>query len=121
MQFYLKLLDKLIDVTVFDMDEAKRRPMTLVSGYRYLPSPNKPAVKRIEPVAMLHFSPKGRLLITDKNRADLDWSNRSFTWRYRNRQLKAGLNVLEIFEPPVIPAGFERGKPSAGEIEQHDC
>jgi hypothetical protein len=47
MQFYLKLLDKLIDVTVFDMDEAKRRPMTLVSGYRYLPSPNKPAVKRI--------------------------------------------------------------------------
>jgi hypothetical protein len=121
MQFYLKPLDKLIDVTVFDMDEAKRRPMTLVSGYRYLPSPNKPAVKRIEPVAMLHFPPKGRLLITDKNRADLDWSNRSFPWRYRNRQLKAGLNVLEIFEPPIIPAGFECGKPSAGEIEQHDC
>jgi hypothetical protein len=95
--------------------------MTLVSGYRYLPSPNKPAVKRIEAVAMLHFPPKGRLLITDKNRADLAWSNRSFTWRYRNRQLKAGLNVLEIFEPPIIPAGFERGKPSAGEIEQHDC
>src|SRR5580692_4690905 len=121
MQLYPKPLDKLMGVTVSDMDEAKRRPMTLVSGYRYLPSPNKPAVKRIEAVAMLHFPPKGRLLITDKNRADLDWSNRSFTWRYRNRQLKVGLNVLEIFEPPIIPAGFERGKPSAGEIEQHDC
>jgi len=29
MQLYPKPLDKLIDVTVFDMDEAKRRPMTL--------------------------------------------------------------------------------------------
>ena len=25
-----------------------------------------------------------RLLLTDRNRADLDWSNGSFTWRYRN-------------------------------------
>jgi hypothetical protein len=28
---------------------------------------------------------KGRILITDRNRGDLDWSKGSFTWRYRNR------------------------------------
>jgi WD40 repeat protein len=52
---------------------------------RYLPSPNKPTVNRLEPVATFHFPLMARILFTDRNRADLDWSNGSFTWRYRNR------------------------------------
>jgi hypothetical protein len=28
---------------------------------------------------------KGQILISDRNRADLDWQNGKFTWRYRNR------------------------------------
>ena len=31
-----------------------------------------------------HLPIKAKLLLTDRNRADLDWSNGSFTWRYRN-------------------------------------
>src|ERR1700694_2519441 len=28
--------------------------------------------------------------------------------------------LLEVLEPPIVPPGFERGKPLACEIEQHD-
>jgi hypothetical protein len=84
-EFYLKPLVKLKDTTVFDLDDAKSRPLVLSIGYRYVPSPNKPAVNRMEPVATFHFPTVARILISDRNRADLDWSNGGFTWRYRNR------------------------------------
>ena len=32
-----------------------------------------------------HFPVTARLLVTDRNRADLDWKNGKFTWRYRNK------------------------------------
>jgi hypothetical protein len=77
-------LEALRRVTVFDLDETKCVPVLFSVGYRYLPAPGKPAVNRMEPVAMFHFPLKG-FLIADKNRADLDWSSGSFNWRYRNR------------------------------------
>ena len=83
--FYIKPLLKLRDATVFDLDVSKSRPLLLSVGYRYVPSPNKSTVNRLEPVAIFHFPIWGRILISDKNRADLDWSNGKFTWRYRNR------------------------------------
>jgi hypothetical protein len=84
-EFYLKPLVKLKSTTVFDLDDAKSRPLVLSIGYRYLPSPDKPSINRMEPVVTFHFPTAGRILISDRNRADLDWSNGSFTWRYRNR------------------------------------
>jgi uncharacterized protein DUF2490 len=84
-EFYLKPLLKLRNATVFDLDESKSRPLVLSVGYRYVPSPGKSPVNRLEPVATFHFPLKDRILITDRNRADLDWSNGQFTWRYRNR------------------------------------
>jgi hypothetical protein len=106
-QFYLKPLIKLKKVTAFDMDEAKSRPLMLIIGYRYLPSPNAPTRKRMEPVAMFHFPIKGRILITDKNRADLDWSNRSFTWRYRNRITAERRFTIHSYHPgPYASAEF---------------
>jgi hypothetical protein len=83
--FYLKPWLNLRDVTVFDLDDSKSRPLVLSVGYRYVPSPDKPPVNRMEPVATFRLPMKGRILITDRNRADLDWSNSGFTWRYRNR------------------------------------
>jgi hypothetical protein len=83
--FYLKPLIKLKDVTLFDLDSSKSRPLVLSVGYRYLASPDAPSTNRMEPVALLHFPVMWRILISDRNRADLDWSNRNFTWRYRNR------------------------------------
>jgi hypothetical protein len=84
-EFYLKPLIKLKDVTKFDLDDSKARPLVLSIGYRYVPSPDGPAVNRLEPVATFHLPSPGRMLISDRNRFDLDWSNGNFTWRYRNK------------------------------------
>jgi hypothetical protein len=106
-QFYLKPLIKLKKVTVFDVDEAKSRPLMLTIGYRYLPSPTGPTVNRMEPVAMFHFPLKGRILIIDRNRADLDWSNGSFTWRYRNRFTAERRFTIRSYHPgPYASAEF---------------
>ncbi|MGC2282419.1 MAG: DUF2490 domain-containing protein, partial [Candidatus Acidiferrales bacterium] len=84
-EFFLKPLFNLRDLTVFDLDPSKSRSLILSVGYRYLPTLNKPSVNRLEPALTLHIPMKGRILITDRNRGDLDWSKGSFTWRYRNR------------------------------------
>jgi hypothetical protein len=84
-EFYLKPLIKLKKVTAFDLDDAKSRPLVLAIGYRYVPTPGKPTVNRLEPVITSHFPIVARILISDRNRADLDWSSGNFTWRYRNR------------------------------------
>jgi hypothetical protein len=39
-QFYLKPLIKLQKVTVFDLDDAKSRPLVIESGYRIIIAPN---------------------------------------------------------------------------------
>jgi len=84
-EFYLKPLLKLKNVTVFDLDDAKSRPLVLAVGYRVVPSPGKPTINRMEPVLTFHVPITARILISDRNRADLDWSPGKFVWRYRNR------------------------------------
>ncbi len=84
-EFYLKPLLRLKKVTVFDLDDAKSRPLVLAVGYRYVPSPGKPTVNRMEPVLTFHVPLVAQILLSDRNRADLDWSSGNFTWRYRNR------------------------------------
>ncbi len=76
-EFYLKPLLRLKDVTLFDLDDAKSRPLVLAIGYRYLPSPGAPPVNRMEPTLTFHF-PAVRFLLSDKNRADLDWTKGAF-------------------------------------------
>ena len=83
--FYLKPLLKLKDFAKFDLDLSKSRPLVLSIGYRYLASPDAPAINRMEPVVIFHVPLKGRVLISDRNRADLDWLKGKFTWRYRNK------------------------------------
>ncbi|RZU40965.1 DUF2490 domain-containing protein [Edaphobacter modestus] len=85
--FYVHSWVRLANVTRFDLDDAKPRLLVLSVGYRYLPQANSgAATNRIEPVATARFPMKGKLLLTDRNRFDLDWkSGDSFAWRYRNR------------------------------------
>jgi Protein of unknown function (DUF2490) len=83
MEFYLKPLVRLTDITTFDLDDAKKRPLVLAAGYRYLAAPGKPGTNRIPIAVTSHLPLTAKLLLTDRNRADLDWSN-GFTWRYRN-------------------------------------
>ena len=66
---------------------------------RYLPSPNKPTVNRLEPVATFHFPLMARILFTDRNRADLDWTTGSFYWRYRNRLTAERRLTIHSYHP----------------------
>jgi hypothetical protein len=94
LELYLKPLIRLQKVTVFDLDDAKSRPVVVTAGYRYLATPGSPSTNRVELTATSHFSMKPRFLVSDRNRSDLDWSNGRFKWRYRNK--------LEIEKPLAI-------------------
>jgi hypothetical protein len=84
-QYYLKPLLRLTKITSFDLDDSKSRALVLETGYRYITAPGAPPENRMETIATFHFPLKAGFLLTDRNRADLDWKNDSFTWRYRNK------------------------------------
>ena len=84
-QLYLKPLLKLKNVTAFDLDDSKSRALVLETGYRYLASPNATPENRMLTVATFNFPFFGGIHLSDRNRADLDWKNGAFTWRYRNK------------------------------------
>jgi hypothetical protein len=83
-QLYVKPLLRLKDITAFDLDDSKKRSLVLETGYRYITAPGEVPESRIQPMLTSHFPMKARFLISDRNRADLDWKN-GFTWRYRNK------------------------------------
>lgn len=76
---------RLKNVTLFDLDDAKSRPLVVESGYRVITAPDTPVEDRAVEAVTFHFPLFARMLLFDRNRADLDWQNGSFTWRYRNR------------------------------------
>ena len=84
-QFFFKPLVKLKKITTFDLDDAKKRPLELEIGYRSILAPNTALENRLLTAVTFRFPTKGALLITDRNRADLDWKNGVFNWRYRNK------------------------------------
>lgn len=84
-QFYFKPLLKLRKVTLFDLDETKKRPVVLESGFRIITAPNTPATNRAIESVTFHVPFVFGILFSDRNRADLDWQAGTFTWRYRNR------------------------------------
>jgi hypothetical protein len=84
-EFYLKPLLKLKNVALFDLDGAKKRPVVFESGYRIMTAPNAAAENRAIEAVTFHFPFASRTLVSDRNRADLDWQAGNFTWRYRNK------------------------------------
>ena len=48
-------------------------------------TPGAPPENRMETIATFHCPLKAGFLVSDMNRADLDWKNGSFTWRYENK------------------------------------
>lgn len=85
LQFYRKPLIKLKKVTMFDLDDAKSRFLVFEAGYRYITAPNAPTDNRLLTMVTLNFPMSTGMLLSDRNRADLDWKGGGFTWRYRNR------------------------------------
>jgi hypothetical protein len=120
-EFYLKPLIRLKEITAFDLDDAKQRPLVLTAGYRYLAAPNKPGTNRIPIAATSHFPIKAQLLLSDRNRMDLDWSNGEFTWRYRNmvtleRTLRIHSHHLIPYASAELYYESEYGKVSTTEL-----
>jgi hypothetical protein len=84
-QFYFKPLLKLKDVTLFNLDDAKKRPLVFETGYRIITAPGHSATNRLLGSVTFHLPIMARVLLSDRNRADLDWQSGAFTWRYRNK------------------------------------
>ena len=105
LQLYFKPLVKLKKVTAFDLDDAKQRPLVVEAGYRYITAPNEPVDNRFMPVATFRLPTKGALLITDRNRADLDWKGGKFQWRYRNKlTLERAVSIFSYHVTPNLSA-----------------
>jgi uncharacterized protein DUF2490 len=106
-EFYLRPIRILRDITLFDLDETKPRPLTISIGYRVLVYPAKPKTHRLEPVVIVHLPFFGRILATDQNRADIDWTNDRFYWRYRNRLTTERRVTIYHYRPgPYVSAEF---------------
>jgi hypothetical protein len=84
-QVYLKPLLRLKNITSFDLDDSKPRALVFEAGYRYITAPNEPFESRFLTSVTSHFPMKGGFLVSDRNRADLDWKSGTFDWRYRNK------------------------------------
>jgi len=85
LQFFLKPLIKLKNVTAFDLNDAKSRVLVIETGYRIITTPDTPNENRAVEAVTSHFPIFASILLTDRNRVDLDWKNGNFTWRYRNK------------------------------------
>ena len=84
--YYWKSLPKLAKIAVVDANRSESRVLVLSAGYRYLPhASGARGTNRMEPVATLQLPLIGGFVVSDRNRADLDWESGGFDWRYRNR------------------------------------
>lgn len=101
-------LIRLKEVTEFDLDDAKTRALVFSVGYRSLPAADDaPTTNRMEPVVTFNFPMKGDFLLSDINRADLDWNPGDFMWRYRNRiQIERTLALRAYHLSPYASAEF---------------
>ena len=72
-------------MTLFDLDDAKSRALVIETGYRIITAPDAPNESRAVEAVTFHFPLFAQILLTDRNRADLDWKSGIFTWRYRNK------------------------------------
>jgi hypothetical protein len=105
LQFYRKPLIRLKNVSAFDLDKAKSRPLVVESGYRIITAPDTPAKNRVLEVVTFRFPVGTQALITDRNRADLDWQDGGFTWRYRNRlTLQRTFSIRSFHLIPYVAA-----------------
>jgi hypothetical protein len=107
LDFYLKPLFNLKNAAEYDLNDAKSRTLVFSIGYRYLPRVNnEPGTNRMEPVVTFTGPMKGDLLLSDRNRADLDWST-NFTWRYRNRfQIERAITIHSYHPSPYASVEF---------------
>jgi hypothetical protein len=84
-QFYLKPLLKLKKITYFDLDDAKKRPFVIATGYRNIIHPGEANENRWEDVATFHLPLFASILLSDGNTVDLNWQGGVYTWKYSQK------------------------------------
>jgi len=84
-QIYSKPLLRFSDRMKSDIDDSKSRALVLEAGYRSISAPDAPHENRMVVSMTSHIPMRAELLLTERNRADLDWKNGVFNWRYRNK------------------------------------
>lgn len=105
LDLFVKRLVLLEKIPLFDPDRAQSRVLQWFLGYRYLPSVEKPTVERMELGFIANVPLSAKLLLSDRNRADLDWSTGPFVWRYRNRaKLQAAIAIRSYRPAPYASA-----------------
>jgi hypothetical protein len=98
MEFYWRPLKNLLPNGV---DEAKTRFILLSFGYRYLPASDAPATHRILLMATPRLPLKSKLVVSDRNRGELNFSKGELNWRYRNRlQLEREITIRSYHPVP---------------------
>jgi hypothetical protein len=103
--YYRKPLVQLKHVLVFDLDATKSRPLVVETGYRVITAPNEAITNRLVEAGTFHYPLLSRVLITDRNRFDLDWQNGNFSWRYRNKlTLERSLRIESFRFAPFVAA-----------------
>jgi hypothetical protein len=104
-QLYVKPLIRLKRITVFDLDDSKSKHLVLESGYRVITAPSAETDHRAIEAATSHFPLMAGILLSDRNRADLDWKGGGFRWRYRNKlTLERTFSVHWFHFTPYIAA-----------------
>jgi hypothetical protein len=98
-QLYLKPLLKLKRITTFDPDDSKPRALVLEAGYRYITAPSEPLDNRFLMSVTNHLPLKAGFLVTERNRADLDWKGGAFNWRYRNKLTLERTFAIHSYHP----------------------
>src|SRR5664279_2322442 len=102
-QLYMKPLAKLKEMRAFDLDDAKTRFFVLEAGYRYIGEPDTPTENRMLMAATFNFPMKAGFSASDRNRADLNWKNGSFTWRYRSKlTVERTVTIRNFYHIPYV-------------------
>ena len=103
LDFSVKSPLKFADVTAFDLDDSKSR---VAGSFCRIPISAYPQRASHEPLlTLLHLelsTARVRFLLSDRNRADLNWRGGGFTWRYRNRIQLERTSEARVLPPSAL-------------------
>jgi hypothetical protein len=99
--FFLKPIVKLSNATLFDLDQSKQRLFVVSLGFRSLPSPGNPTENRILMMGTFNLPLRGKILLADRNRVEVNFTNGDATWRYRNRVTLQRTITVHSYHPSL--------------------
>lgn len=96
----LALLLLLTVTSLFAQAQVTQRLLVFSVGYRYLPSSDSSAESRILLMATSNL-PLKHVLVADRNRLELNFTNVNAYWRYRNRLTLQRTVAIRSYHPSL--------------------